>query len=53
MIGTVVGALPIVLALVGPLTERRRPAARTVSAAVVVTLGAVVAAVTTRTGDRR
>ncbi|MEU1123814.1 DMT family transporter [Streptomyces sp. NPDC005899] len=44
MIGTVVGAIPIVLALVGPLTERRRPAARTVGAAVVVTLGAAVAA---------
>ncbi|MFI2780283.1 EamA family transporter [Streptomyces sp. ALB3] len=44
MIGTVVGAIPIVLALVGPLTERRRPAARTVAAAVVVTLGAAVAA---------
>ncbi|MER5551995.1 DMT family transporter [Streptomyces sp. NPDC002793] len=44
MIGTVVGALPIVLALVGPLTERRRPAARTVGAGAVVTLGAAVAA---------
>lgn len=44
MIGTVVGAIPIVLALVGPLTERRRPAARIVGAAVVVTLGAAVAA---------
>jgi drug/metabolite transporter (DMT)-like permease len=44
MIGTVVGAIPIVLALVGPLTQRRRPAARTVVAAAVVTLGAAVAA---------
>ncbi|MFF5898062.1 DMT family transporter [Streptomyces argenteolus] len=44
VIGTVVGAIPIVLALVGPLTERRRPAARIVGAAVVVTLGAAVAA---------
>ncbi|WP_328911064.1 DMT family transporter [Streptomyces sp. NBC_00234] len=44
VIGTVVGAIPIVLALVGPLTERRRPAARTVGAAAVVTLGAAVAA---------
>ena len=43
-IGTVVGAIPIVLALVGPLTEGRRPAARTVAAAAVVTLGAAVAA---------
>lgn len=44
MIGTVVGAIPIVLALVGPLTQGRRPAARTVGAAAVVTLGAAVAA---------
>ncbi|WP_052850021.1 DMT family transporter [Streptomyces avicenniae] len=44
MIATVVGAVPLVLALVGPLTERRRPAARTVGAATVVALGAAVAA---------
>lgn len=44
VIGTVVGMIPVVLALVGPLTQRRRPAARTVGAAVVVTLGAAVAA---------
>ncbi|MFS0695947.1 DMT family transporter [Streptomyces nitrosporeus] len=44
VIGTVVGAVPVVLALVGPLTERRRPAARTVGAAAVVTLGAAVSA---------
>ncbi|WP_299535858.1 DMT family transporter [uncultured Streptomyces sp.] len=44
MIGTVVGALPIVLALVGPMTQRRRPCARTVAAAAVVTLGAALAA---------
>src|SRR4051812_39436388 len=44
VIGTVVGAIPIVLALVGPLTERRRPATRTVAAATVVTLGAGIAA---------
>ncbi|MFJ9110023.1 DMT family transporter [Streptomyces sp. NPDC102283] len=44
MIGAVVGAIPIVLALVGPLTERRRPTARLVGAAAVVTLGAAVAA---------
>ncbi|MEV6261160.1 DMT family transporter [Streptomyces sp. NPDC051784] len=43
MIGTVVGAIPVVLALVGPLTQRRRPATRTVGAAAVVTLGAAVA----------
>lgn len=44
MIGTVVGAIPVVLALVGPMAQRRRPAARVVAAAAVVTLGAVVAA---------
>jgi drug/metabolite transporter (DMT)-like permease len=44
MIGTVVGAVPVVLAIAGPLTQRRRPAARTVGAALVVALGAAVAA---------
>ncbi|MEV4190014.1 DMT family transporter [Streptomyces toxytricini] len=44
MIGTVVGAVPLVLALAGPLSERRRPDPRTVGAAVVVALGAAVAA---------
>jgi drug/metabolite transporter (DMT)-like permease len=42
-IGTVVGTVPIVLAIVVPLLERRRPAPRLVLSAVVVTLGAVVA----------
>ncbi|MEV4478407.1 DMT family transporter [Micromonospora coxensis] len=44
MIGSVVGAVPLVLALIGPLMERRRPAPRTVGAALVVALGAAVAA---------
>ncbi|WP_206282880.1 DMT family transporter [Streptomyces chilikensis] len=44
MIAAVVGAVPLVLALVGPLTERRRPAPRTVGAALVVALGTAVAA---------
>ncbi|MGW6450511.1 DMT family transporter [Isoptericola sp. NPDC055063] len=44
MIGAVVGGVPLVLALVGPLLERRRPAPRTVAAAVVVALGTAVAA---------
>ncbi|MFJ6464935.1 DMT family transporter [Streptomyces sp. NPDC091387] len=44
MIGTVIGAVPLVLALVGPLMEHRRPAPRTVGAAMVVALGAAVAA---------
>jgi len=42
-IGTVVGSVPIVLALVAPLMDGRRPAPRTVTAAVVVTAGAGVA----------
>ncbi|SFJ85255.1 EamA-like transporter family protein [Streptosporangium canum] len=44
MIGTVIGAVPLVMALVGPLMEGRRPALRTVGAALVVALGAAVAA---------
>ncbi|MGX1135604.1 drug/metabolite transporter (DMT)-like permease [Streptomyces glaucescens] len=44
MIAAVVGAVPLVLALAGPLTERRRPAPRTVAAAIVVALGTAVAA---------
>ncbi|MCO6006658.1 DMT family transporter [Actinoallomurus purpureus] len=39
-IGTVIGSAPIVFALIGPLMERRRPTARLVTAAVVVTIGA-------------
>lgn len=42
-VGVVVGCAPIVLAVVGPLLERRRPATRTLMAAVVVALGAAVA----------
>jgi drug/metabolite transporter (DMT)-like permease len=44
MIAAVVGAVPLVLALVGPMMERRRPAPRTVGAAIVVALGTAVAA---------
>lgn len=44
MIGTVIGAVPLVMALVGPLMEGRRPALRTVGAALVVALGAAIAA---------
>ncbi|AIS02268.1 DMT family transporter [Streptomyces glaucescens] len=44
MIAAVVGAVPLVLALVGPLLERRRPAPRSVGAAIVVALGTAVAA---------
>ncbi|MEW9555863.1 EamA family transporter [Nonomuraea sp. NPDC050783] len=44
MIGTVIGGVPLVLALVGPLLERRRPTPRTVGTALVVALGTAVAA---------
>jgi drug/metabolite transporter (DMT)-like permease len=43
MIGTVVGAVPVLLAIVAPLMERRRPAPRLVVAAVIVTLGSAAA----------
>ncbi|MEV5710040.1 DMT family transporter [Actinoallomurus sp. NPDC052274] len=43
MIGTVVGAVPVLLAVVAPLLERRRPAPRLVVAAVIVALGAAAA----------
>ncbi|MEV4256806.1 DMT family transporter [Spirillospora sp. NPDC049652] len=42
-IGTVVATVPIVLALMGPLTAGRRPAVMTVLAACVVTAGAGLA----------
>jgi drug/metabolite transporter (DMT)-like permease len=42
-IGTVVGSVPIVLAVAAPLMDGRRPARRIVAAAVVVTAGAGVA----------
>jgi drug/metabolite transporter (DMT)-like permease len=42
-IGTVVGSVPIVLALAAPLMDGRRPAPRIVAAALVVTAGAGVA----------
>ncbi|WP_328723073.1 DMT family transporter [Streptomyces sp. NBC_00247] len=44
MIGTVIGAVPLVMALAGPLMERRRPTPRAVGAALVVALGTAVAA---------
>ncbi|SDT61403.1 DMT family transporter [Actinoplanes derwentensis] len=42
VIGVAVACVPIVLAAVGPLLEGRRPAARVLAAAVVVTLGAAL-----------
>lgn len=44
MVGAVIGAVPVVLALVGPTMERRRPAPCVVLAAAVVALGTAVAA---------
>ncbi|REJ04707.1 DMT family transporter [Microbacterium bovistercoris] len=44
LIGSVVGAVPIVLALAGPVLQRRRPSRRVVVAAVVVAVGTAVAA---------
>ncbi|GAB3863641.1 DMT family transporter [Dactylosporangium cerinum] len=41
-IGTIVGVSPLLLALLGPLQERRRPSARLLLAATVVVLGAVL-----------
>jgi drug/metabolite transporter (DMT)-like permease len=41
-IGVIVGGVPIVLAVVGPLVRGSRPAGTTVAAAVVVTCGAAV-----------
>ncbi|MFI0451000.1 DMT family transporter [Actinomadura sp. 6N118] len=42
-IGTVIATVPIALALVGPILERRRPSPVIVVSAVVVTLGAALA----------
>ncbi|GAA4962997.1 DMT family transporter [Actinoplanes utahensis] len=42
VIGVAVACVPIVLAAAGPLLEGRRPAARVLAAAVVVTLGAAL-----------
>jgi drug/metabolite transporter (DMT)-like permease len=42
-IGTVIATVPVALALVGPLLERRRPAPSVVLAACVVTAGAALA----------
>lgn len=41
-IGTIVGVSPLLLALLGPLQERRRPSPRLLLAAAVVVLGAVL-----------
>ncbi|HEY2959859.1 MAG TPA: DMT family transporter [Actinomycetota bacterium] len=43
LVGTIVGAVPVALALVGPLLARSRPSGRVVLAALVVVAGATVA----------
>ena len=42
-IATVIATVPVVLAVLGPLLERRRPSSRTVASALVVTAGAALA----------
>jgi drug/metabolite transporter (DMT)-like permease len=41
-VGTVIAAVPVVLAIAGPLAARRRPAKRVILAAALVTAGAAV-----------
>jgi drug/metabolite transporter (DMT)-like permease len=43
LVATIVGAVPVVLALVGPLLERSRPSGRVLVAALVVVAGATIA----------
>jgi drug/metabolite transporter (DMT)-like permease len=42
LVGTVIGTVPVVLALVGPVLTRARPSGRILAAAVVVVAGATV-----------
>jgi drug/metabolite transporter (DMT)-like permease len=42
LVGTVIGAVPVVLALVGPLLVRSRPSGRVLAAAAIVAVGATV-----------
>jgi drug/metabolite transporter (DMT)-like permease len=42
LVGTIVGAVPVVLAVVGPLLTRSRPSGRVLAAAAVVVVGASV-----------
>lgn len=51
VVGTIVGCAPLVLAIVGPLSHRTRPAARLVLASAVVVAGAALVEGTGR-GDR-
>ena len=41
-VGVVIGGVPLVLAIVGPLLERRAPSAQCLTAAIVVVLGAAL-----------
>jgi drug/metabolite transporter (DMT)-like permease len=42
LVGTIVGAVPVVLAIAGPLLARSRPSGRMIAAASVVVMGATV-----------
>jgi drug/metabolite transporter (DMT)-like permease len=42
LVGTVIGTVPVILALVGPVLARTRPSGRVLAAAVVVVAGATV-----------
>jgi len=42
VVGAIVGAVPVVLAILGPLMVRRRPALRVLAAACIVTAGAAI-----------
>lgn len=42
LVGAIVGTVPVVLAVVGAVQARRRPSARVVAAAVIVTVGAAL-----------
>ncbi|WP_338763086.1 DMT family transporter [Nocardia vulneris] len=51
VVGAVVGAVPVVLAIAGPLMAGRSPSAKAVLAAAIVTTGAVVVQWTGSAGD--
>ncbi|UYO98061.1 DMT family transporter [Microbacterium sp. M28] len=44
MIGSIVGAVPIVLAITGPILQRRRPSMRLIGSAAIVAVGVLIAA---------
>lgn len=42
VVGVVIGCVPVVLALIGPLMERRAPSARVLAAGIIVSAGAAI-----------